>query len=298
MKKIYLTAVTALAMAFTVNAQIIEDNFDSYTLGDISPQAAHWETWPGGTAADVVDSNAFSGTQSMLISDNGTDDQLLLLGDQTSGVYSVSFRVFIPTGATGFYNFQQEEANPGAQFNGQVFISDTASGGTNGNFTYDFDPTETPFFFDTWFPVVHVIDLDNGTITIQIDGVTSLDAVPYVNTAGDPATQLGSMDFFSIDANNMMFVDDVDYRQGNVLSNDEFSATNFSVYPNPVKDVLNIESATAVDSIEVYDVLGKRVLTASPDRISPSIDMSALTSGAYMVKVTIGNASKTVKVIK
>ena len=96
----------------------------------------------------------------------------------------------------------------------------------------------------------------------------------------------------------MMFVDDVDYRQGNVLSNDEFSATNFSVYPNPVKDVLNIESATAVDSIEVYDVLGKRVLTASPDRISPSIDMSALTSGAYMVKVTIGNASKTVKVIK
>jgi hypothetical protein len=70
MKKIYLTAVTALAMAFTVNAQIIEDNFDSYTLGDISPQAAHWETWPGGTAADVVDSNAFSGTQSMELMTN------------------------------------------------------------------------------------------------------------------------------------------------------------------------------------------------------------------------------------
>ncbi len=79
---------------------------------------------------------------------------------------------------------------------------------------------------------------------------------------------------------------------------EDFNSEVFSIYPNPVQNVLNIKSATNIDSVVVYDILGKIVLQENPAKVSPSIDMSSLTSGAYLVKVTIGNASKTVKVLK
>ena len=88
------------------------------------------------------------------------------------------------------------------------------------------------------------------------------------------------------------------FDSGNLLGSNDFEANSFRFYPNPVKDVLNINTVSIVDVITVYDVLGKVVLQANPDTISPSIEMSALSSGAYLVQVTIGNASKTVKVIK
>ena len=150
---------------------------------------------------------------------------------------------------------------------------------------------EVPYPNDEWFLVRQDIDLDASTLSVWIDGTQLLDEEAY------PGTALGSIDFFSIDANNSMYIDDVLYVDG-FLGGDDFSAAAFSVYPNPVQDVLNIQSAAVVDAIRVYDVLGKLVLQAQPDSVSPSIDMSALTSGAYMVQVTIGNTTKTVKVVK
>ena len=91
--------------------------------------------------------------------------------------------------------------------------------------------------------------------------------------------------------------DDVVCAKG-LLGVEDFSASKFSVYPNPVTDVLNVKSAASVDNITVYDLLGKVVLQENPGKISPAINMSNLASGAYLVKVTIGNSSKTVKVIK
>jgi hypothetical protein len=94
-----------------------------------------------------------------------------------------------------------------------------------------------------------------------------------------------------------MYVDDAYYVQGALGTND-FEEASVTVYPNPVKDILNISTTTLVDSVVVYDVLGKVVLQAQPDAVSPSIDMSALSSGAYMVQVTTERGAKTVKVVK
>ena len=94
-----------------------------------------------------------------------------------------------------------------------------------------------------------------------------------------------------------MYHDDFIFVSG-VLGSDDFTAANFSVYPNPVKNVLNISSTNVVESVVVYDVLGKVVLNVNPGVASPSIDTSALSSGAYLVNVTIDGSSKTIKVIK
>ncbi|OUS00711.1 hypothetical protein A9Q86_08090 [Flavobacteriales bacterium 33_180_T64] len=72
----------------------------------------------------------------------------------------------------------------------------------------------------------------------------------------------------------------------------------FSYYPNPVKNVLSLESPRAIDNIEVFNVLGQRVITLDSQNTIQNIDMSNLESGMYLVKVSIENQVKTIRVIK
>ena len=296
MKKIYLLALAVCAFGLNTNAQVlIEDNFDFYNLGPMGDQAPWWTNWSGNTGTDediqVVDDESNSPDQSGFIGPGGSvPDALLLLGNQTSGQYTVQWYAYVPSGATGYWNIQEDEV-PGVQWNAEFFVDATGSGGTAGMVQHANSGSEVPYPNDEWFLVKQNVDLDAATLSVWIDGNQLLNDEPY------PGTQLGSIDFFSIDANNSMYVDDVLYTDG-FLGNDDFSQAAFSVYPNPVQDILNIQSAAVVDAINVYDVLGKLVLQAQPARVSPSIDMSALTSGAYMVQVTIGNTTKTVKVVK
>jgi N-acetylneuraminic acid mutarotase len=77
-----------------------------------------------------------------------------------------------------------------------------------------------------------------------------------------------------------------------------FSSNEFKVYPNPVKDILNVSADAAITSVSLYNVLGQEVMIKAINANEGSIDVSTLASGAYIVKVTADNKSKTVKVIK
>lgn len=297
MKKLYLLPITICAFLISANAQIIDDNFDFYTPGPMGNQAPWWTTWSGvtGTAEDiqVVTDNSNSGTQSGFVGPGGVaPDALLLLGNPTTGKWIVEWQMFVPAGATGYWNIQEDEAAPGLQWNDEFYVGATAVGGAAGVITSLQTGDTAPYPEDQWFLIHHEIDLDALTYTVEIDGAAFVTNAPYIGA------QLGSIDFFSVDANNQYWVDDVIYDEMFITGTDDFSKENFSVYPNPVRDILHINTVTAVDNINVYDVLGKLVLQSQPDAVSPHIDMSTLSSGAYLVQVTIGNASKTVKVIK
>src|SRR5690606_3120227 len=120
MKKFYILALALGAFSFSSIAQVeLTDDFESYNLGDVSPQATHWRTWSGtdgGAAdADVVDDEANSGLQSLHISNNNITDMILLVPDApTSGVYSVQWSAFIPGGSSGYFNMQAALSPEGA----------------------------------------------------------------------------------------------------------------------------------------------------------------------------------------
>ena len=80
--------------------------------------------------------------------------------------------------------------------------------------------------------------------------------------------------------------------------NDFEFGTHFTLYPNPVKDVLNLQSKdnTAINSIEIYNILGQVVL-AVPNAIS-TVDVSKLQSGNYFVKVNTDLGVSNTKFIK
>lgn len=82
------------------------------------------------------------------------------------------------------------------------------------------------------------------------------------------------------------------------LSSSAFDLTGFKAYPNPVKNILNLEYKSNITSISVYNLLGQEVLSRTINATSTNVDMSQLNSGAYIVNVSIDGALQTIKVIK
>jgi hypothetical protein len=82
------------------------------------------------------------------------------------------------------------------------------------------------------------------------------------------------------------------------LSSDSFDNANFVAYPNPVKDIFNVSYSSEISSVRVLNLLGQEVITRDVNATSTQIDMSQLSSGAYIVNVTVGDTIKTIKVVK
>ena len=82
------------------------------------------------------------------------------------------------------------------------------------------------------------------------------------------------------------------------LSTNAFNLAAFSFYPNPVKNTLNLSYSENISDVSVYNLLGQQVIAKAVNANQSQIDMSHLTSGTYMVKVSANNQVKTIKVIK
>ena len=72
------------------------------------------------------------------------------------------------------------------------------------------------------------------------------------------------------------------------------------VYPNPAKDVVNIDSELAINSVRLFDFTGKLVYAKTYDsEKSVKINLEGLPKGVYVVEVEeIGYQVTTVKVVK
>ncbi|WP_333853698.1 GEVED domain-containing protein [Epilithonimonas sp.] len=83
------------------------------------------------------------------------------------------------------------------------------------------------------------------------------------------------------------------------LSVNDVSKNGIKAYPNPVKDIFNIEAQGKIKSVKVFDVTGKQLLTKDLNEVKSQIDFSRFNSGVYVVTTTMedGSTSST-KVIK
>lgn len=82
---------------------------------------------------------------------------------------------------------------------------------------------------------------------------------------------------------------------------DDNAVDNVKMWPNPANDVLYISLAdmTEGSSIAIYDVQGREVVAKKPagDKLT-SIDISALSSGIYVVEIVKGNTRTSKKMVK
>src|SRR4030095_12086198 len=70
-----------------------------------------------------------------------------------------------------------------------------------------------------------------------------------------------------------------------LLGTDSFDKTNFSYYPNPVKNKLNLSYIRNISNVAVFNILGQQVMEKEINASSSQVDMSGLSSGSYVVKV-------------
>ena len=68
--------------------------------------------------------------------------------------------------------------------------------------------------------------------------------------------------------------------------------SHFSLYPNPVKDQLTLSFAegNTPESVELYDLQGR--LVGMKRNNMETIDMSAMPSGVYMLRVTLKDGTR------
>lgn len=90
--------------------------------------------------------------------------------------------------------------------------------------------------------------------------------------------------------------------QAVALSDDlnQTELTDFKMKPNPAssKFELTISERNATLKLEVFDVLGKRILHKSISKISTTINVTEWNSGVYLVRLTSDNGTQTKRFIK
>ncbi len=70
------------------------------------------------------------------------------------------------------------------------------------------------------------------------------------------------------------------------------------MYPNPAHSVVNISCASAIKSIELYDIQGRILERAMESSNETTLDISGRQAGVYFLKITTDRGSKVQKIIK
>jgi hypothetical protein len=83
-----------------------------------------------------------------------------------------------------------------------------------------------------------------------------------------------------------------------VLANNTFTFTKVIVYPNPVKDILNLSFDKEITNVSIHTLLGQEVFNKNINANEGTVDVSNLSVGTYLVKVTSNDGVKTLKIIK
>ncbi|MDD4149780.1 MAG: T9SS type A sorting domain-containing protein [Bacteroidales bacterium] len=99
------------------------------------------------------------------------------------------------------------------------------------------------------------------------------------------------------DANTCTNTDTVFVDIDDCVNIEESTLNNIEIYPNPTNGIINI-SADQNYIVEVLDLTGRIIESVNMNNNDISIDLTSKNSGMYIIRLTNGNGTKTVKVIK
>ena len=77
---------------------------------------------------------------------------------------------------------------------------------------------------------------------------------------------------------------------------DEFLSKSLILYPNPVFNILTLNSKLPITKVEIYSILGKKIEQINSD--FNSISTENISSGIYMIRIYSENNIMVRKLIK
>lgn len=186
---------------------------------------------------------------------------------------------------------------------------------------------ESAFGFNTRTIIFDVTDLDNPTVHFEYEGENgAIDHNGYVKGnefyLASYRAGLRVFDISNIENESMVETKYFDtfpnnnstsfngawsvypyFESGNIVISDidrglfivrdsslgvnENSASNFAIYPNPAKDIVNITSKNEpISQVEIFNMIGQKVLDQNFDQnLSENVDVSNLQAGMYVMKI-------------
>lgn len=106
---------------------------------------------------------------------------------------------------------------------------------------------------------------------------------------------------FGITSNlgNKLWYDNLYAHKNTTLATKDFEIAGLKVYPNPTQDNWTVKTQNIkMSSIQVFDILGKNVLSITPNATEAKIDASRLKSGLYFAKINTIGGSSSLKLVK
>lgn len=87
------------------------------------------------------------------------------------------------------------------------------------------------------------------------------------------------------------------YLDDAIMGISDLNSSGLTLYPNPVKDILNFNSKTQIQNISAYNLAGQQVISAKAT--NGQLNVSSLASGVYVFQITLeGGKIETYKIIK
>jgi hypothetical protein len=115
------------------------------------------------------------------------------------------------------------------------------------------------------------------------------------NAAGLSTAQLGAITFEGYTGNIVLSTGEL---VPATLGIQNQNLANLKLYPNPVADFLNLTNDVEISEVNVFNLLGQKVISVNPNALNSSIDMTNLSPSAYIVEIISARNKGNFKVIK
>lgn len=163
-----------------------------------------------------------------------------------------------------------------------VTVKEAVDAPTTTNATQDFTTGDDLTDFDVTGTDLIWYDASTDGSVLPSSTVITTGSVYYVSQTVDGCES----------ATRLMITAGVDLRTPG------FDSVSLKYYPNPVSDMLTITYSNAIESVEVFNVLGQKVYQKAHNSQEVKVDMSSLATGNYIVNVMANGLVKNIKVIK
>lgn len=166
-------------------------------------------------------------------------------------------------------------------------------------------PETTTYWYTTNEDVTcaYVVKVYQADMDPEVDDPVFSETVPFgVNqvevTGLTPDTEYVA--YITLECSNGVVVvaDIVSFSTKPTAGVTDLNTVEFKFYPNPVGTELNIYASKKINEVQVYSILGQKLLTFKPNVAETTLDVSDLAPATYVLKIKIEDGVHTVHFIK
>jgi len=162
-------------------------------------------------------------------------------------------------------------------------------------------------------PIVRITISKNGEVSLEAAKQSLGELHPLTMINNDP----NQVTWYNNDENTIVFSQELwwgttveaqgyivqdkcanDYVAMSVEEEGNLDQETVNYYPNPVNSTLYLQANSPIENVEIYNLLGQKVINLQPNSSETNIDMSHLQTDVYMMRVTTNGKTESYRIMK